>query len=124
MSYLMAIDLGSTSLKAVVYDLDGNLVASASRPTERVTPDGHPEWAIWEPDQIWQGAAAASKEAVSKLDDPSRIKGVAVTGMGMDGVPIDKDGKHLYPFISWHDPRTEPQAKWWRDTIGAERTFE
>jgi len=124
MSYLMAIDLGSTSLKAVVYDLDGNLVASASRPTERVTPDGHPEWAIWEPDQIWQGAAAASKEAASKLGDPSRIKGVAVTGMGMDGVPIDKDGKHLYPFISWHDPRTEPQAKWWRDNIGAERTFE
>ena len=60
MDYLMAIDLGSTSLKAVIYDLDGNLVSSASRPTERITPEGHPEWVIWEPDQIWQGSAAAA----------------------------------------------------------------
>ena len=36
---LAGVDLGSTSLKAVIYDLDGNVVASASRPTERFHPD-------------------------------------------------------------------------------------
>ncbi|MDP6524314.1 MAG: FGGY family carbohydrate kinase [Kiritimatiellia bacterium] len=123
MDYLMAIDLGSTSLKAVIYDLDGNLISSASRPTEKITPEGHPEWVIWDPDQIWQGAAAASKEALSGIDDPSLVRAVAVTGMGMDGVPIDKNGDHLYPFISWHDPRTAGQADWWNENIGAEKTF-
>ena len=123
MDYLMAIDLGSTSLKAVIYDLDGNCAASASRPTEKVTPDGHPEWVVWDPDNIWQGAAAAAKEAVSNIDDPSLIRAVAVTGMGMDGVPIDENGDHLYSFISWHDARTNEQAEWWKDTIGSERTF-
>jgi xylulokinase len=124
MDYVMAIDLGSTSLKAVIYDLDGTLIASAGRPTERVNPSPeHPEWAIWEPDQIWEGAAAAAKEAVAQAGGPSNVKGVAVTGMGMDGVPIGGDGKHLYPFISWHDPRTGPQADWWKEQIGAERTF-
>lgn len=123
MDYLMAIDLGSTSLKAVLYDLNGNLIASANRPTEKITPDGHPEWVIWDPDQIWQGAAAASKEALSAIDDPSLVRAVAVTGMGMDGVPIDKHGDHLYPFISWHDPRTAGQAEWWNENIGAEKTF-
>ena len=123
MDYLMAIDLGSTSLKAVIYDLDGNIVSSASRPTERITPVGHPEWVIWDPDQIWGGTAAAVKEAVAGIDDPSQIKAVAVTGMGMDGVPIDADGQHLYPFISWHDPRTARQAQWWNKNIGAEKTF-
>lgn len=123
MEYLMAIDLGSTSLKAVIYDLDGTLISSASRPTEKITPDGHPEWVIWDPDQIWNGAAAAAKDAISGIKDPAFVKAVAVTGMGMDGVPIDKDGNHLYPFISWHDPRTAPQSEWWNENIGAERTF-
>lgn len=123
MDYLMAIDLGSTTLKAVIYDLDGNCVASANRITEKATPPNHPEWVEWNPKQIWEGAAAAATEAVSKIDDPSLIRGVAVTGMGMDGVPVDADGNALHPFISWHDPRTAAQAEWWKENIGGERTF-
>ena len=114
MSYLAGIDLGSTTLKAVIYDLAGNVVASACRPTEQAHPDSaHPEWTVWMPDQIWSGSAAAMKEAVSQLDDPRKVKGVAVTGMGMDGVPVDEHGQWLYPFISWHCPRTQPQFDWW-----------
>ncbi len=122
--YLAGIDLGSTTLKAVIYDTRGNVVASACRPTERFHPDPeHPEWTVWQPDQIWGGAAAAMKEAVSALSDPRRIRGVAVTGMGMDGVPVDEAGQWLYPFISWHCPRTQPQFDWWVKNIGAEKTF-
>ncbi len=43
--------------------------------------------------------------------------------MGMDGVPVDENGKWLYPFISWLCPRTEPQRQWWEKTIGTEKTF-
>lgn len=124
MDYLAGIDLGSTSLKCVIYDLSGNVVASGSRQTERYNPyPDHPEWTVWQPEQIWGGTAAAMREAVSKLDDPRKIKAVAVTGMGMDGVPVDEQGKCLYPFISWHDPRTEAQLQWWEKNIGAENTF-
>ncbi|GIK39419.1 MAG: xylulokinase [Chloroflexota bacterium] len=124
MDYLMGIDLGSTSLKAVIYDLHGNAVASGSRPTERYNPSpDHPEWTVWQPEQIWGGTAAAIKEAVTHLDNPCQIKGVGVTGMGMDGVPVDEAGRWLYPFISWHDPRTEPQLRWWQEHIGAEKGF-
>lgn len=123
MTYLMGIDLGSTSLKAVIYDLGGNVVARSSRPTEKRIPPDHPEWVIWEPEEIWGGAAAAAKEAISALKDPHDVKGVAVTGMGVDAVPMDEKGQWLYPFISWHDPRTVPQQQWWIDNIGNERTF-
>jgi xylulokinase len=124
MDYLAGIDLGSTSLKCVIYDLAGNVVASGSRPTERFHPDPvHPEWTVWEPEQIWGGTAAAMQEAVSKLDNPRHIKAVAVTGLGMDGVPIDEKGNWLYPFISWHDPRTEAQLQWWKSHIGSEKSF-
>jgi xylulokinase len=124
MDYLAGIDLGSTSLKCVIYDLTGRMVASGSRPTQRFNPyPDHPEWTVWQPDQIWGGTAAAVREAVSQLDDPGRIRAVAVTGMGMDGVPIDLHGNCLYPFISWLDPRTEPQLRWWESHVGAEITF-
>ena len=124
MDLLMGIDLGSTSLKAIVYDLDGNVVARGSRPTEKDHPSPeHPEWTVWQPEQIWGGTAAAIREAVARLSDPAQIRGVAVTGMGMDGVPIDAEGRWLYPFISWHDSRTGPQHAWWLKEIGAEKTF-
>jgi xylulokinase len=124
MQYLAGIDLGSSSLKCVIYDLSGNVVASASRVTEQYHPyPDHPEWTVWQPEQIWGGTAAAVRDAVAQLDDPRKIKGVSVTGMGMDGVPVDADGKWLYPFISWHDPRTEPQLRWWEQNIGAVNSF-
>ena len=124
MSYLVGIDLGSTNLKAIVYDPAGKVVARASRPTQRFNPyPDHPQWAIWKPEQIWGGVAESLREAVAQVDDPRQIRGVAVTGMGMDGVPLDAAGRWLYPFISWHCPRTEPQYKWWLENIGAERQF-
>ena len=124
MDYLAGIDLGSTNLKCVIYDRSGQVVASGSRPTERFHPNPlHPEWTVWDPAQIWGGTAEAIQEAVQQLDDPRLIRGVAVTGMGMDGVPISEEGDWLYPFISWHDPRTEPQLRWWKENIGAEKTF-
>jgi xylulokinase len=124
MDYIAGIDLGSTSLKCVIYDLTGNVVASGSRATERYNPyPDHPDWTVWQPEQIWGGAAAAVKEAVGKLTNPHQIKAVAVTGMGMDGVPMDEQGNWLYPFISWHDPRTETQLQWWEKNIGVEETF-
>jgi xylulokinase len=124
MDLLMGIDLGSTSLKAIVYDLDGNVVARGSRPTEKYNPSQeHPEWTVWQPEQIWGGTAEAIREAVAQLADPAQIRGLAVTGMGMDGVPIDEGGRWLYPFISWHDPRTAPQHAWWLEKIGARKTF-
>ena len=69
------------------------------------------------------GTADAIREAVAELEDPRRIRAVAVTGMGMDGLPVDEQGQWLYPFISWHDPRTGPQHQWWQQHIGAEKVF-
>lgn len=120
-----AVDLGSTSTKVCLYAANGTCVAMASRPTERYNPfaDTHPEWVFWNPEAIWDGVCAALREVLAGIDDPARVAGVAVTGMGMDGVPVDAQGNTLYPFISWHCGRTAPQAAWWEKTIGAERTF-
>ncbi len=124
MDYLVGVDLGSTSLKAIVYEPSGRAVARASRPTERRYPDAeHSDWAVWQPEEIWGGVCQSLREVVGQLDRPGSIRGVAVTGMGMDGVPIAPDGSWLYPFISWHCPRTLPQQRWWQEAIGPEKQF-
>lgn len=124
MDYLLGIDLGSTSLKAIVYDPSGNRVASGSRPTRLDHPNPQkPEWAVWQPEHLWTDTVAAVRDAVDQLDDPRRIRGLAVTGMGMDGLPVDAEGRWLYPMISWHDGRTLAQLDWWKEHVGARRTF-
>jgi xylulokinase len=123
-NYLLGIDLGSTSLKAVAFNLNGKVRASSSRPTEEFHPDAqHPEQSIWHPESIWGGTAAAIHDVVDEIGDAGQIAAVAVTGMGMDGLPVDQQGQWLYPFISWHDNRTFPQHQWWLENVGAERIF-
>jgi len=123
MAHLLGIDVGSTNLKAVLFDERGVIIAKGDTPTKLSHPDpDHPDRAVWEPEQIWGGIAESVKCVTAEVD-ASEIKGVAVTGMGMDGVPMDQDGNALYPFISWHCPRTVPQQEWWIDNIGAEKQF-
>ena len=123
-SLLLGIDLGSTSIKAILYDLSGNVVARGDRPMQRFHPNpDHPEWTVWDPDELWNQTAAACRDMVSQIDDAKRIKGIATTGMGMDGLPMTEDGQAMYPLISWHDPRTQPQYDWWVKNITAEKTY-
>ena len=124
MDLLLGIDIGSTSIKANVYDLEGKLAAGGSRPTVLSHPHkDHPAWSVWEPDIIWEAVKGSIKEALDKLDSKSEIRSVSVTGFGMDGIPIDKSGSWLYPFISWHCPRTEEQCSRWSSEVGPDIIF-
>jgi xylulokinase len=123
MSYLLGVDVGSTNLKAVLFDTSGRQVAKRETPTELCRPDpAHPEWAVWRPEQIWGGIAQAIRGALADAGG-GEVLGVSVTGMGMDGLPVDAGGRWLYPFISWHCPRTAPQLAWWQEHVGAGEQF-
>ena len=124
MAYLMGIDLGSTSIKAVIYDEHGKMVSNGYRPTP-LTYDNkeQPSWCVWEPEKIWDCVCASIRQALAELSDPQEVKAVAVTGFGMDGLPMDKDGKPLYPMISWHCPRTIPQYERFTKEVGKENIF-
>ncbi len=124
MPYLMGIDIGSTSIKAVIYDETGNTISKGSRGTPLTHDDpAHPSWCVWEPERLWDATADAIREAVCRLPDTGAIRGVAVTGFGMDGLPINKVGNALYPMISWHCPRTEGQASRFSNCMGRDEIF-
>lgn len=125
MKFLLGIDLGSTSIKAVLFNLDGTVAAKEIRPMQKFHPNSiHPEWSVWDPDVLWRDTADAVKGITGFIGSSAKdIAGIAVTGMGMDGLPLDEKGNALYPLISWHDSRTKPQLEWWQKHIGLEKTF-
>lgn len=125
MDYLLGIDVGSTSMKAAIYDLDGNVVSQASRPSKSVSNDPeHPNWQVYIPDDVWNGVAAAIKDAVQGIESADLIRAATVTGLGADAVPLDENGKPVYPFINWLCTRTATQFDWWLETVGLEKTFQ
>jgi xylulokinase len=125
MDCLLGIDIGSTSMKALVYDPAGNVISRGSRPTESMANDpDHPNWQVYLPDHIWDGIASAIRDAVSQMDPQNRIMAAAVTGLGADAVPLDEHGEPVYPFINWICTRTTPQFERWLENVGLERTFQ
>ena len=125
MDYLLGIDVGSTSMKALVYDLDGNVISRGSHPTESIANDpDHPNWQVYLPDHIWDGIASAIRDAVSQIGPQNRITAATVTGLGADAVPLDEHGEPVYPFINWICTRTTPQFERWLEYVGLERTFQ
>ncbi len=125
MDCLLGIDVGSTSMKALVYDTDGHVLSHASRPQVSLANDpAHPNWQVYLPENIWDGIASAIHDAVSQLDSSARIRAAAVTGLGADAVPLDASGEPVYPFINWLCTRTTPQFDWWLANVGLEKTFD
>jgi xylulokinase len=118
---LVGIDLGTTNIKAIVFDRAGAIVAGASVPTPTVYP--RPTWAHHDPNEFWAKTAAAVRQAVSGLDDPRRIVSVAVTSTGETGFPLDARGAATYESIAWFDGRTQAEAQWLDEQIGADRLF-
>ncbi|MCR4403170.1 MAG: FGGY family carbohydrate kinase [Firmicutes bacterium] len=147
--YLLGIDVGTTHIKAVVFDEAGVEAARCSTDTPSLPGNGSGH-VVWDPEAIWEAVASVTRRALKTLgseaqemarsgeaqprppQDPScrtsssgvrpEIVGVAVASVGESGVPLDREGRPLYPIIAWFDPRTAPQAAWWAREIGQERT--
>jgi xylulokinase len=119
---LAGIDVGTTNIKAVVFDPTGKAVAAASVPTPIHYPQ--PGWAYYAPDELWHATVTVLREATKQLDDTRRIVSVAVASAGEAAVPLDRHGQPTYDAIAWFDQRTQPQVEWLSHTIGKERLFE
>lgn len=113
--------MGSTNVKAVIYEPNGHPVAKASVPA--ITHYPRPTWAYYDPAELWELAVTVLREATGQLDDPSRIAGVSATSVGESGVPLDRKGNPTYDCIAWFDRRTIAQADRLRATIGEDRLF-
>ncbi|HVL99513.1 MAG TPA: FGGY family carbohydrate kinase [Egibacteraceae bacterium] len=116
---LAGVDVGTTRVKAALYDTRGRAVASAAVPTP-TRPLG-PGRAEHDAEALWDAAVAALRQALDDVADPGRIASVAVASMAEAGVPLDASGEPTAPVIAWFDRRAEPQARRLAEAIGAVR---
>ena len=121
MTLLLGLDVGTTSIKAVIYERDGTAVGSASLPTPTYHP--RPGWAYFRPDEIWDSVVAAIRGALASVDEPRRIASVAVAAVGEAGLLLDASGEPTTDIIAWFDTRTRPQAEWLDARIGKDELF-
>lgn len=124
MRYNIGLDLGSGSIRAGAFDMQGRPAHIASRASVSVTPDpGKPGHMVWPHRDVWAATCAALQEVVAALPAGAEIGGVAAACLGMDGVPLDRNGVPLYDFIAWTDTRCVPYYEAWLSDFTEARQF-
>ena len=104
-NYVLAIDNGTQSVRAMVFDSDGKLVAKSKVDIEPYFST-QPGYAEQQPDYFWSALCQACQELWPQLDFPRQnIKAVSVTTQRATVVTMGKDGKPLRAAISWLDQR-------------------
>lgn len=121
MTLLLGIDVGTTSIKSVVYRADGLAVASFSLPTPTHVP--RPRWAYYRPSELWDTVVATLRGVLAKVDEPGEIASIAVASVAEAGVLLDATGNATTDSIAWFDTRTRPQAAWLAERIGQDALF-
>ena len=105
--HILAIDQGTTSTRAILFDSDGRPVATAQQELTQHYP--RPGWVEHDPEEIWQGRArdrSRSDRQASGID-PSRIAGIGITNQRETAVVWDRStGEPIHPAIVWQDRRT------------------
>jgi glycerol kinase len=104
--YLLAIDQGTTSSRAIVFDLDGHIIASSQQEFPQIFPqDG---WVEHDPEDIWRTTKETCREAIKKASlDASDILSIGITNQRETTVVWDKvTGVPIYNAIVWQDRRT------------------
>ncbi len=104
--HLLAIDQGTTSSRAIVFDAAGHPVSVAQQEFRQHYPqDG---WVEHDPEEIWSTTLQVCRQAIGRLGDDARsVAAIGITNQRETTVVWDRDsGQPIYPAIVWQDRRT------------------
>lgn len=118
---LMGVDVGTTHIKAALFDIHGKQEALSIR-ENKAHYEGR-DFSYYEPDEIKTIVFNVISDTIKKIDYPFEILGVCASSMAEAGLPIDKNGNPLYHIITWFDQRTVKQAKWWSENMDPYEIF-
>lgn len=106
MAYLLALDQGTTSSRAIVFDLSGRIVALAQEPFEQHFP--HPGWVEHDPMEIWHTQLATARAALEQAGlTAGDLAAVGITNQRETVVLWERSsGRPVSRAIVWQDRRT------------------
>jgi len=109
--WLLGIDQGTTTSRAVLYDLDGRITAQAYREVYPYHPQ--PGWAEADAQHWWQATVAVVREVLNHSEgSPSDVAGIGISALQHAIVPVDGEGNLLARAMLWMDQRCAPQVEW------------
>ncbi len=105
-TYILALDQGTTSSRAIVFDHNGNAVATCQKEFRQYFPQ--PGWVEHNPMEIWASQSAVMAEAVASLGSAgSAICGIGITNQRETTIVWDAStGRPVHNAIVWQDRRT------------------
>jgi xylulokinase len=103
----LGIDLGTSSVKTVLFDRDQKLIASASEPLTVSRP--RPGWSEQQP-EAWWDAVEMTVDAIAREHELSDLRGIGLSGQMHGAVCLDHDDKVLRPAILWNDGRAQAEC--------------
>jgi len=122
-SYVIAHDVGSSSVKTALINDRGEVLAHATSPYELVYPK--PGWVEQDPEDYWRGSAKNTREVVKGISTKlHQIKGIVFSTQAMGIIPLDRENKVLNHNITWVDGRAQDQARWLMNLLGGKKIFE
>ena len=116
--FILALDQGTTSSRAIVFDRKGNIRAIAQKEFEQIYPQ--PGWVEHNPLEIWSSQLSVSAEAIVKAGVVAKdVHAIGITNQRETTVVWDKEtGQPVYNAIVWQDRRTSAYCDSIRETHG------
>ncbi|HZY54510.1 MAG TPA: FGGY family carbohydrate kinase, partial [Reyranella sp.] len=120
--HILAIDQGTTSTRAIVFDSTGQPVASAQKELPQIFPK--PGWVEHDPEEIWRATVEVCRGALANARLAARdIAGIGITNQRETTVVWDRaTGKPVHNAIVWQDRRTSDMCAELK-RAGHEKTF-
>lgn len=106
--YMLSIDQGTTSSRAMIFRKDGTCVASAQEPFEQHFPK--PGWVEHDPEDLWRTVCDCIRQALAKANiQKGEIAGIGITNQRETTILWEKNtGRPVYNAIVWQCRRTAP----------------
>lgn len=118
---LLGLDIGTTATKALLFDLEGRPVATATMAYGLTTP--RPGWVEQDPEALWQAVIAAVREVVGRQPRATRILALSLASQGGTTIPLDAAKAPTCNAISWMDERGTAQAARIRETMNPDEIY-
>jgi glycerol kinase len=105
-NYVLALDQGTTSSRAVLVGPDGKVRGSAQRPFKQIFP--RPGWVEHDPVEIWSSQFGVANEALAQVDaDAKDVAAIGITNQRETTLIWDREtGEPIYNAIVWQDRRS------------------
>ncbi len=110
MTYLLALDQGTSSSRSIVFDAHGAIVAMVQQEITQIYP--HPGWVEHDPMDIWRTQLATAREVLLKAGISARqVRAVGITNQRETTVVWNRaTGQPIHNAIVWQDRRAEPSC--------------